>query len=270
MSARKAVVTLSMVLFIVTLSYAIAVGVMGPIPTFQVRKLARFYLINTYNPFHRFLSAMTPAGVTAIVWDFRGLDTLYETAVFYLAIVSTVLLMRRIVPRPRRPKGLSLISKAGTKFVIALTLVVAAAIALHGHLTPGGGFQAGSAAAVTSSLIIVVYSLYSLIRVGASKERLLAVRSAGLFGIALTSISLFIIGLLTGSTGFIMQNQPKPGAPLGFPYMFAGMLVSGTPLILNILEAMAVAMAFTLLFFVLSVPEEDASKALSAGGEEGE
>ncbi len=265
MSFRKFITVVSMILFIVTLSYAIAAGVMGPLPAFEVRELAKFYLNNTYNPYNRLLSAMSPEAVTAIVWDFRGLDTLFETSVFYLAIVSTILLMRNIVPKPKTPKGLSLITKTGTKIIIVLTIIVAAAIALHGHLTPGGGFQAGSTAAVASALVVVVFSLYGLLRVGISKDRLLALRSLGLMGIFLASLSIFIIGLIIGSTAFIMQNQPKPLSQLGYPYTIGGVLVSGTPLILNIFEAIAVAMAFTLLFLVLSIPEEDAFKALRRG-----
>ncbi len=265
MSFRKLVTVVSMVLFIVVLSYAIAAGVMGPLPAFDVRELAKFYLSNTYNPYNRLLSAMSPEAVTAIVWDFRGLDTVFETSVFYLAIVSTILLMRDIVPKPKTSKGLSLITKTGTKIIIVLTIIVAAAIALHGHLTPGGGFQAGSTAAVASALIVVVFSLYGLLKVGVSKDRLLALRSLGLMGIFLASILIFTIGLITSSTAFIMQNQPKPISQLGYPYEIGGMIISGTPLLLNIFEALAVAMAFTLLFLVLSIPEEDAFEALRRG-----
>ncbi len=265
MSFRKFVTVVSMILFIITLSYAIAAGVMGPLPAFEVRELAKFYLNNTYNPYNKLLSAMSPEAVTAIVWDFRGLDTIFETSVFFLAIVSTMLLMRNIVPKPKPSIGLSLITKTGTKIIIVLTIIVAAAIALHGHLTPGGGFQAGSTAAVASALVVVVFSLHGLLRVGVSKDKLLALRSLGLMGIFLTSITIFVLGLIIGSTAFIMQNQPKPVSQLGFPYEIGGILISGTPLFLNIFEAIAVAMAFTLLFLVLSIPEEDAFKALGRG-----
>ncbi len=267
MSFRKFITVISMILFIITLSYAIVAGVMGPLPAFEVRELAKFYLNNTYNPYNRLLSAMTPEAVTAVVWDFRGLDTLFETSVFYLAIISTILLMRNIVPKPRTPKGLSLITKTGTRIIIVLIIVVAAAIALHGHLTPGGGFQAGSTAAVASALVVVVFSLYGLIKIGVSKDRLLALRSLGLVGVFLTSLSVFIVGLFLGSTAFIMQNQPKPLSRLGYPYKIDDVLVSGTPLILNVFEAIAVAMAFTLLFLILSIPERDAFEALWEGEE---
>lgn len=269
MNTQKAVAALAMVLFVVALSCMISAGAMGPIPTFEVRDLAKFYLMNTYNPFNRTLSVMAPAAVTAIVWDFRGLDTFFETSVFYLAIIATILLMRGVLPRPKRPKGLSIVARAGSKVVVVFILVVAAAIALHGHLTPGGGFQGGSAAAVASALLIVIFSLYSFDRLGISKSKMLAIRSLGLLGILLTTVSLLIVGIVVGACGFIMQNQPKPVTHLGFPYAIDGMLISGTPLLLNLFESLAVVAAFTLLFYVLLIPEEDVAKALR-GGEERE
>ncbi len=269
MSNHRIIVITSMILFIITLSYAIVEGAMGFFPSFEVRELARFYLNNTYNPYNRFLSAMTPEAVTAIVWDFRGLDTLFETSVFYLAIISTVLLMRDLVPRYRKPKGLSLITKTGTKIVCFMILIVASAIALHGHLTPGGGFQAGSTAAVITGLVIVIFSFYELIHRGVSKEKLLMLRSLGLIGVFITSISLFIIGVLLGYNTFIMQNQPKKLAELGYPYKINGIIISGTPFLLNLFEAVAVFMAFSILFFTLAIPEEDALSSMREGDNHG-
>lgn len=257
MSIRHVVVIIAMVMFIVMLSYAIALGVMGPIPPITIRNLSKFYLENAFNPYNRLQSSMTPEAVTAILWDFRGIDTLFEISVFYLGIIAVVLLFRDFEVKPRRPVGLSIIAKTATKIVVFPILVVAAAVALHGHLTPGGGFQAGSIAAVSSAIVIVTFSLYTLVRTGVSRNRLIAIRSTGLAGIIITALLLLVIGLVTGSRAFIMQNQPKPWAPIGLPYSILGVIISGSCLIYNILDSIAVFAAFTLLFILIALFEED-------------
>ncbi len=262
MSLRHVVTISSMILLVVMLSYAIALGVMGPLPALNVRKIAEIYLSNSFNPFNRYFSAMAPEAVTAIVWDFRGIDTLFEVSVFYLAIIATITLFREFKISSRKPVGLSIVAKTATRIIIVFILVVAAAVALHGHLTPGGGFQAGSIAAVAAALIIVTFSLYSFVRIGATKERLLALRSNGLMGIVLTALLLFILGLIMGVKGFIMQNQVKPISPLGLPYEIMGMITSGSCLIYNIFDALAVSMAFALLFTFISILESDVQEVI--------
>jgi len=254
--------------FIIALSFVLIVAGDMLLPNKAIRGLAILYLRYAFNKDNPDFTVFSPEAVTSIVWDYRGLDTVFETMVFFLAIIGAVALARGVV-KLEKPKegelGLSIIVKTVTRITSVLIIVVAASIALHGHLTPGGGFQAGSTAAVASALIVVVFSLYGLLKVGVSKDRLLALRSLGLMGIFLTSLLIFIIGLIIGSTAFIMQNQPKPLSQLGYPYEIGGVLVSGTPLILNIFEAIAVVMAFTLLFLVLSISEEDALDALRGG-----
>ena len=260
MSIRHVVVVIAMVMFIVMLSYAIALGVMGPIPPITIRKLPKFYLENVFNPYNRLQSSMTPEAVTAILWDYRGLDTLFEVSVFYLGVIAVVLLFRGFEVKPRRPVGLSIITKTATKIIVFPILVVAAAVALHGHLTPGGGFQSGSIAAVSSAIVIVTFSLYTLVKIGVSKSKLIAIRSIGLAGIVVTALLLLIVGLITGSRAFIMQNQPKTVTPIGLPYSILGVIVSGSCLIYNILDSIAVFAAFTLLFILTALFEEDIVK----------
>ncbi|OYT59275.1 MAG: hypothetical protein B6U75_04165 [Desulfurococcales archaeon ex4484_217_1] len=100
-----------------------------------------------------------------MVWDYRGYDTLYETSVFFLAIIGAIAVFR--IPKVKdvftkgilSGKGLSLIVKTITKLVIAFVLIVSIAIAVHGNLTPGGGFQAGSAISIATLLALFKTSL---------------------------------------------------------------------------------------------------------------
>ena len=164
---------------------------------------------------------------------------------------------------------MSIIGKTATRLLVPLILGAAVSIALHGHLTPGGGFQGGAAAAVAPLLVLVVFSVYFLEERGITKNRALILRSAGLLGVALASFIVVVAGLLSGTPAYILQNQPKLNSNIGMPYQLGGQLIGGTLLIFNISEMLAVAAGFTILFILLALPEELYKKDLERGGTSG-
>ncbi len=260
-------------LFVVVFSLVLALGGLGwMLPMENVRMIAREYLRIAYNPFDMNYTVMSPEAVTSIVWDFRGLDTLFETVVFYLAIIGSVALARGIKSSPPEKKveayGLSLIVKTVTRITIGMIIAIAASIALHGHLTPGGGFQGGATAAIAPLLVLVIFSKYYLENLGVRKNVMLSIRSIGLLGIGLTAFSVLIIGLLSGVNAYVFQNQPKSTAPIGLPYQIGGQLISGTLWFFNIFEMFAVAAGFTIIFLLLSIPERDVLKCIKEEGGE--
>ncbi|MEM0031488.1 MAG: MnhB domain-containing protein [Desulfurococcaceae archaeon] len=225
-------------------------------PTPEVRNLALFYLITTYNPQLPYYTVNSPEAVTAIVWDYRGLDTLFETAVFYLALIAGLALARRLyrenpVSFLSTNGGLSIIVKTVTKITSPMIIAVGASIGLHGHLTPGGGFQGGATIAVAPMVIIITFSVFYLLTRKVTTEKMLLIRSIGLIGIGLTAISVFIIGLAAGRLAFVFQNMPKANAPMGLPGQVNGVLISGTLWFFNLFEMLAVAAGFTMAFAVL-------------------
>ncbi len=255
---KEALVAASLAIIVVVISYIVTVGGgLGPLFD-DVRPLAKAFLSTTYNPDNRLFTAMSPEGVTAIVWDYRGLDTLFETAVFYLAIIGAVAVYRDISEKVG-PKGggvgLSKIVKLVTKLLIPINISIAISIALHGHLTPGGGFQAGAAMAVIPTILIVVFSRYFLLELRLSKELALAFRSMGLAGIALTVFIPIIMALISGANAYIMQNQAKVNAPVSLPAYVGGSLISGSLILYNVFEFLAVTFGFSILFLLLSIEE---------------
>jgi multicomponent Na+:H+ antiporter subunit B len=81
--------------------------------------------------------------VTAVVLAFRGFDTLLELTILFTAATAGGLVLGK--PRadaPRDPDA-GFILQAGADLFFPLLLVVGLYIILHGHLTPGGGFQGG-------------------------------------------------------------------------------------------------------------------------------
>lgn len=81
--------------------------------------------------------------VTAVVLGYRGIDTLGELSILFAAstAVGLALGIRRTPDRQDPDSGLIL--RAGGDLLLPLLLVVGFYIILHGHLTPGGGFQGG-------------------------------------------------------------------------------------------------------------------------------
>jgi len=255
----------TLVILVVLLAVATALGALGPLPPPTLRKLAVNVLNTTYNPTYmsKNFSADAPEAVTAVVWDYRGLDTVFETAVFYGAIVGTLALYREILKERSRElgaRGLSTVVKVSTAVVIVAIGSVGLATALHGQLTPGGGFQAGSITAVIPVVLLVVFSRKFLEEKGVDYGKLVKLRSVGLVGIALAALAIAIAAALTGRFGYVLQNQPKIGAPLGFPPRAIDVPSGGSLMVFNILEMVAVAAGFAIVFLALSIPEREARR----------
>lgn len=84
--------------------------------------------------------------VTAVVLAYRGIDTLGELAILFAAATAVGLVLGRAhgadaAATVREPGGFIL--RAGADLLFPLLLVVGFYIIVHGHLTPGGGFQGG-------------------------------------------------------------------------------------------------------------------------------
>ena len=96
--------------------------------------------------------------VTAIVVTYRGLDTLGEVTVLFLAstIVGLVLALGKKqaqLPRVLVPVGELLTT--GTRFLAPLITLLGVYVFVNGHLTPGGGFQGGAIIASGALLLLL-------------------------------------------------------------------------------------------------------------------
>jgi len=106
--------------------------------------------------------------VTAIVVNFRGFDTLGEVTVLFLAAagIGSILYRRRSVHTELNPKRTgpeaSMIVQAGAKVLFPLILLLGAYVFIHGHLTPGGGFQGGAIIATGFLLKLISYRKFSV------------------------------------------------------------------------------------------------------------
>lgn len=293
MVGKKTIAVTSIIASASVIALILALGVVGPIPLTNIRPLGLFYALFMANrnvvlkdlyPFVtqpiNFWAASTEA-ITAILWDYRGLDTLFETSVFFFAIIGSLAVFRlskgvevKEVEQsshrqsiPKQSLGLSLIVRTVTKIIFIVITVVSAAIALHGQLTPGGGFQGGSALAVAPLLAIAALSRFYIEEIGLKKNTMLLIRTTGLLIIALLAIIPLVLGLGRW-TAYIMENQPKSWAEyIGFPAQGLGVLL-GSLVYYNIAELLAVGAGFTIIFILLALPEDIFKKILSMEVEE--
>ncbi len=103
--------------------------------------------------------------VTAIVVTYRGLDTLGEVTVLFLATAGIAFLLRREGVRKapggkgssgrNAPAEASELLLTGSLLLFPLLLLFGVYIFVHGHLTPGGGFQGGVVIASAVLLLLL-------------------------------------------------------------------------------------------------------------------
>ncbi len=114
----------------------------GYVPDASLNRSALYYAENT--------AAETGAQniVAAIVVTYRGLDTLGEVTVLFLAAAIIGLVLSN-VRAPRSVAGAGVLPSGellntGSRLLVPLIALFGAYVFVNGHLTPGGGFQGGA------------------------------------------------------------------------------------------------------------------------------
>jgi multicomponent Na+:H+ antiporter subunit B len=176
--------------------------------------------------------------VAAVVFDYRGFDTLGEELILFASVVGVALLLREVRPEqaarqaPDEVESEALraagIATAAAMFVLGLYVVA------HGYLTPGGGFQGGVVVA-TAFLLVWLAGRYR------SYQRLTPVWAVD-----------FAEG--TGAGGYVVIGLAALVVGTAFLHNLLGLGKTGTlasagsiPM-LNLAAALEVAAAFVLLF----------------------
>ncbi|WP_297488273.1 Na(+)/H(+) antiporter subunit B [Thermococcus sp.] len=236
-------VALSFLIAFLFVSYAVTVRDVLGIAENPLRPLGEFYLSHAFA--HEGLTSHSPEVVTAIVWNYRGFDTLFETFVFFLAIMGALSVLRltreqgmevRALEAREPHRHMDTITRTTTKLVVVMIVSISASIALHGHLTPGGGFQAGSAMAVATLLLFAAFSKFTLERQGLTLRHTI---SAYALGLAIILATVVAPVLLYG--GKVLEIDLLPGETGLFN--------------LDVGEYTAVTFGFLTVFLALGVPE---------------
>ncbi len=101
--------------------------------------------------------------VTSIVVNYRGFDTLGEVTVLFLAATGLSFLLFSCKCRREFDKVISsLVLRTATSTLYPLILLFGAYIFIHGHLTPGGGFQGGAVIASGVMLLFMSFRNFNI------------------------------------------------------------------------------------------------------------
>lgn len=209
-------------------------------PRFGAHPLPYGDAINHFAPIERHVTNM----VSAVNFDYRGIDTLGEEFMLLCAVTGTTVLLRGIrgeniadrpgsVPGRRMPKRSEGLMLACRMFGV-LIIVFGVYVVLHAMTTPGGGFQGGAIVA-SGTLLVFLGETYRGWRFLIRSEMLDAVEGAG--------------ATLFAFAGFAAMVAGKPFLhnilPLGQPRdLFSG----GLMLVENVGTALAVAGGLSVLF----------------------
>jgi multicomponent Na+:H+ antiporter subunit B len=112
-----------------------------------------------------------PNLVTAVLGDYRGFDTMFETVVIFVAAIAVIFLLRRLPGEgghyklpPRHHKGRDVIIKTVVRVMAPVNALFALYVVAHGHHSPGGGFQGGVILGASLILLAIAYDLNAVCR----------------------------------------------------------------------------------------------------------
>ena len=219
---------------------AVALGIgLGGLPRFGAPASAYARILNTLSVPQRHATDV----VSAISFDYRGIDTLFEEFILFAAVAGISILLRPLGDETRRlPEDQAAGRRmpppspaVGLLGILLSPLLVVAGLetVTHGQVSPGGGFQGG---VVLASALFVVYlaTSYSVVERFEPGALIEAADGAGAGGY----VAVGILGLLGGAA--YLTNVVGLGQP--------GNLISGGTLpILNAVVGLEVAGGFVLL-----------------------
>jgi len=130
--------------------------------------------------------------VTSVTLFYRGFDTLGEVTVLFTAALGVAVLFF-IEDKKRKTKVVkaNFVTRVGTRIVFPFILLTGAYIFMHGHLTPGGGFQGGALIATGFLLLYLAYEETSI-----DRKKFYLVEGLG-------GLTYVIVGLL----GYFMKDS---------------------------------------------------------------
>ena len=174
--------------------------------------------------------------VGAVVFDYRGLDTMGEEFILFASVMGVALLLRSFRGEEERPydRSSSDAVRLVGQLMIPVTFLLGLWLAAFGYVTPGGGFQGG---VVLASALVLLWAAgsYRAYR-GASPVELIDVAEGlGAGGYVLVGLIALVVD------GIFLHNLLGPGQR-------GTLLAGGSIALLNWAAALEVAAANVLLF----------------------
>ncbi len=153
-----------------------------PLSPANASELSRHYILETR------YETKVPNVVTAVLADYRGYDTMFETVVVFVAGIGILAVLKGSSPRhileerPLTPGDDDLITVMTCRIIAPVIQLFSLYVIAHGHHSPGGGFQGGVMFGASFILIALTCGLpAALQRLSLNKAILLAVVGVGIY-----------------------------------------------------------------------------------------
>jgi len=124
--------------------------------------------LSPYYITHTLADTAVPNMVTSVLADYRGYDTMFETAVIFTAGLAVIAILRRVKQADRCELPESVTISAGyedtiirfvSRQLVPFMQLFALYVVAHGHHSPGGGFQGGVILGASFILLAISYDL---------------------------------------------------------------------------------------------------------------
>ena len=203
------------------------------LPSFGSQLSAYARMLNAVAPGQRHVTDV----VSAITFDYRGIDTLFEEFILLSAVTGISVLLRplgvtRELPEDKAPdRAIPPPSPAVwllAVFLSSLLMLTGIETVTHGQLTPGGGFQGG---VILASALYVVYLGTNYVTVERFEPHPLLEASDGVGAAGYVLIGL--LGLLAGASflsnvvGLGVTGNPVSGGTIPLLNLVVGVEVAG-------------------------------------------
>ena len=211
---------------------------------------------DSYSPENSYLStyyienSLTDTGahnmVTAVLADYRGFDTLFETCVMFLAGTTALMVLSstaKVNKSQRSSHEIDRVSFSGTildtafRVIVPIIVIYAFYVLAHGETSLGGGFQAGALLAIAYMIDRIIPSFNNSL--GNMTEEIAAMTAgAGVFIYIVTGL----LPMFNGGNFLQYENLPfgaDAAAELhgtGIIMIEIGVVVCVMATIINILE----------------------------------
>ena len=129
-----------------------------------------------------------PNMVTAVLADYRGFDTMFETVVVFIAGMAVLAILKSSARRKGKREyeveaEPDLIVTNTVRLIVPVIQIFAFYVLAHGHVSPGGGFQGGVVMGASFILVALAWDLeVALARFSAEKCILVAALGIVLYG----------------------------------------------------------------------------------------
>ncbi|WP_306187311.1 MnhB domain-containing protein [Streptomyces sp. MK5] len=145
---------------------------------------------------------------TAVVFDYRGWDTLGEELILFTSVMGTALLLRDARDKPgERPEDRmkSVAVRQAGLLMVPVVLLLGLWTVAYGYLTPGGGFQGGMVCAYAALLVWIAGSYRSHRRASPTSlvDAAEGTGAAAFIGVGLAAVvagQAYLAGFLPGGT----------------------------------------------------------------------